>query len=501
MEKLEKLQLLVVGVDGGSYELIQRMLGTGDLPNLQAISDRGAFGVLQSTFPPHTAPGWASMFTGVNPGEHGIYQFWEVQPGDYGSHAVNADNYGREPIWQILNRHGKRVGVYNVPMSHPPATLDDGYMISWPLSPTLRYTSPPELVSELAAANLHHHSDIVTMYRGQKDYLDQAANFIRGKAETCLYLQRTRPVEAMFVVFTEIDRISHHYWGEEEEPSQDVLAAYREMDDAIGQLMTLTDENTLLCVTSDHGFGLCRKDLNVNTFLETEGLLATTFREAGETLSQTRNDAEDASWFESAANYKKTIDWSQTEAYMPAPGCFGVNLNLKGRDKFGVVDGEEGKGKVEKRLKAAFQKLVDEDGDPLFEVVPRHEMYSGRKLSGAPDYLLVPKVWDIMPSPFLHSDLYSPPSQGAVHKPDGVLVARGPHIPSGTPVLARIEDIFPLILSHLGLPVPEPINGHWLFQPQEKVMREPAVLQESTSRMSDAEQKLMDIRLAEIGYL
>lgn len=500
---IKKTQLLVVGIDGASYTLIKCLLNKGQLPHLRSIAERGVSGVLQSTFPPHTAPGWASMFTGVEPGEHGIFQFWKTQPGDYTAQTVNATEYGREPIWQTLVRLGKKVGVYNVPMTHPPQKLAGGYMISWPLSPTLRYTEPPELVSELAAAGLHHHSDIVTMYRGQDDYLEQAATFIDGRTQACLHLQKTRPVEALFVVFTEIDRISHHYWGNAETPDETVIAAYHDMDRALGELMKLTDENTLVLVTSDHGFGVCRKDLNVHTLLSEAGLLHSVFQElpSQHEVDRTYDDTSVTSWFDSPTHYKRSVDWSRTLAYMPTPGCFGINLNLKGRDKHGIVKDGAHRQEVENRLKNAFSALLDDDGEPFFKVAAREEVYSGKLIDKAPDYLLLPKRWDIMPTPALKNELWSPPAQLGVHQPDGILFTQGPNVPSDMPVLARIEDVTPFILAHLGLPVQTPITGHWLFEPDKPVVRENAVEQSGGQQLNKDEQAFMDKRLAEIGYL
>ena len=500
---VRKLRLLVVGIDGASYTLVKNLMSKGLLHNLQAVASRGISGVLQSTFPPHTAPGWASMFTGVDPGEHGIFQFWRTQPGDYSAQTVNASEYGREPIWQTLARHGVRVGVYNVPMTHPPQALDGGYMISWPLSPTLRYTEPPELLSELAAAGLHHHSDLVTMYRGQQDYLEQAAKFIDGRTQTCLYLQKTRPVEALFAVFTEIDRISHHYWGDEETPAQEVISAYENMDRALGELLNITDENTLIIIASDHGFGLCRKDLNVHTLLAEAGLLHTDFKEVASDHIQgpTFDDATATSWFDSPVLYRRVIDWSRTLAYMPTPSCFGLNLNLKGRDKHGIVEEGQQRLDVERRLKDAFAALCDSDGEPFFTIASREDVYSGKLIHKAPDYLLLPKRWDVMPTPALNSELWSKPAQIGVHRPDGILLSQGPGLPAAMPVLARIEDVTPFILTHLGLPVQTPVTGHWLFEPHKPVIYEAAVEHSGGRRLNKEEQAFMDKRLAEIGYL
>lgn len=501
---VDKLRLLVFGIDGASLDVVQRLLGEGRLPSLAALGHRGVGGWLGSTFPPHTAPGWASMFTGVEPGRHGIFQFWSTQAGDYDAHAVHAGQMAREPLWAMLERHGWRVGVYNMPMTHPPRALKGGYMISWPLSNTLRYTEPPTLASELADAGLHYHSDLVSMYRGQVDYPQRAADYIRGRAETALHLQRTRPVDAMFVCFTEVDRISHHYWESADEPGEDVLRAYEQVDEALGRLLELTDEETLVLVSSDHGFGACTADINLLPLLRDAGLLATRFERDRTPVgaSAPRDDLATAQWFQSPHVHREVIDWARTEVYMPTPGCFGLNLNLKGREANGIVATAARRRHIERRLREVLASLrAPALGGCGFDVVRREEVYRGDRVDEAPDYLLVPDDWSLMPVFSFEPEVVLPPQQVGVHRPDGILFAAGPGLVPGAPVAARIEDVTPFILAQLGLAVPEDIDGHWLMPPAMPLRREAAHAVDESRALTDEEAALMDRRLAEIGYL
>lgn len=499
MRKRQPLKLLVIGIDGASHNVLQRMLDKAMLPNFARIKTQSASGVLKSTFPPHTAPGWASMFTGVEPGEHGIFQFWDTKSRNYSARSMNSSDYSREPIWHTLERHGLKVGVYNVPMTHPPAPLENGYMISWPLSTTLHYTEPKSLKNELLEQGLHYHSDIVTMYRGQEDYCEQAARFIQGRAETCLYLQESRPVDAMFVVFTEIDRISHYYWGEEEYPSATVERAYMNMDMALSTLMELVDENTLLIVASDHGFGLCKADFNVHEALEQEGLLKTSYVPVrNDQLKSGHDDTSLKSWFESPFAYRRVIDWESTSFYMPTPGCFGLNINLKGRESQGLVEPEQ-VPECMQRLRNALSKFLYE-GQPCFDVLLAQEVYRGVAVENAPDIILVPGSFGIMPTPNLAGEIWSRPSQDGVHRPDGILYVQGSTFNAGESLFARIEDVYPTILAHLNLPVAESIEGHWLKEPEKEVVREQFLKNRHGRQLTQQETECMDKQLHEIGY-
>ena len=493
------LKLLVFGVDGASASVLNDLVGRGMLPNFAALQQRSSTGTLLATFPPHTAPGWASMFTGVEPGEHGIYQFWSTQPRDYTAHGVNVADFGREPIWRTLERNGYRVGIYNVPMTHPPAPLRDGYMISWPLGKTIRYTEPPELMGELVAADLHYHSDIVTMYRGQEDYLAQAKSFVEKRARTCLFLQESRPVDAMFVVFTEVDRVSHYYWGDKEEPSSEVEEIYCEIDRALATVLSLADDNTLIVVASDHGFGRCVADFNVHETLESHGLLKTVYLPTTDQSEITNDYGTTSAWFEAPSLFRRGIDWSATRVYMPTPGCFGLNVNLAGRESRGIVEASELEG-LERELAAALATVVDDQGRPWFRLARREQVYAGARLGDAPDYLLLPRDYSVMPTPALAGEIWTKPGQGGVHRPDGIIMVSGSTFPNGGRLHARIEDVYPTILAHLGLPVPESLDGHWLVEPIEDVQREAAVVNAGSVPMTSRDSSFMDAQLKEIGY-
>lgn len=502
-----KPKLFVFGIDGASYKIVTRLMEKKNrLPNLSAIAKQGISGSLKSTFPPHTAPGWASMFTGVEPGEHGIFQFWHTQNPEYTLRTVSVNDFGWEPIWRSLERNGLSVGVINVPMTHPPQALKNGYMISWPLSTTLHYAEPRSLIRELAKAGLHYHSDIVTMYRGQKDYSDLASSYIENRTKTILYLMENRPVDAIFMVYTEIDRISHHYWGYDEEPSYEVEDFYVKIDSALGEIRKFLSKDTLLIVASDHGFGLCRYNLNIHPLLLEAGLA--NIKLVQDNKSDRVENSDDlaeknaVNWFTSNHRYYRTIDWGKTYAYMPTPGCFGINLNLKSRESKGIVSSDQVESVV-RELRTLFAGLRDPQNNTVFDLVPSKEVYKGDRVKDAPDLIMVPEKWDVMPHPGIELNIWGEPTQQAVHQMDGILFASGPHIPEGITVDARIEDVTPLILAQLGVPIPENITGHWLFDPPFPIRRDPFRLTNNKKcpKLTCYEERLLEQRLAALGYM
>ena len=66
-------KVLVLGLDGATFDIIRPLAEGGRLPNLARLMEEGAWGVLDSTLPPVTIPAWVSMMTGMNPGRLGFF--------------------------------------------------------------------------------------------------------------------------------------------------------------------------------------------------------------------------------------------------------------------------------------------------------------------------------------------------------------------------------------------------------------------------------------------
>ena len=73
-------RVLVIGIDGATFDLLIPWMKEGFMPNLAAIWGSGGHGLLRSTIPPITASAWASFQTGKNPGKHGLFDFTQYCP-------------------------------------------------------------------------------------------------------------------------------------------------------------------------------------------------------------------------------------------------------------------------------------------------------------------------------------------------------------------------------------------------------------------------------------
>jgi predicted AlkP superfamily phosphohydrolase/phosphomutase len=505
--RVQKPKLVVIGLDGASFTLVDRFVAAGLMPNLARLLARSASAPMTCTWPAHTAPGWASVVTGRLPGRHGIFQFFDTQDPDYGAVIVGSGDFGCSTVWDWLALQGWSAGLVNVPMSHPPRQDLPGFQITWPLTNTLAYAHPRSLLGELARGGVHFRSDLATMYRGEPDYIEEALASVRARLASFAYLLRARPVDAMMVVFTEIDRVCHHYYHlfdpdhPRYEPAPDgrqraIERVHVEVDAALGELLAMLDEETTVVVVSDHGSGSGKMLYCVHRVLEREGLLAT--RPAGEASGE-------ASWF---TDRSVTIDWSRTSVYMPVPGCSALDLNLRGRQRHGTVASYDA-SRVLDEVAALLSAERDEEGNPVFSrILRREEAFPGTMSDRAPDLLLVPRDEATLVAPGLTGPVWQPSPQTGLHRHEGLWLQASPRIAAGRrqqPI--RIVDVAPTMLADVGLSVPNDLDGHVVadaFMTAQERLR-PLEVDEAASfvdrGVAGPEDASTSIRLRQMGYL
>ena len=124
MERVDRKPLLLVGLDGCDWGLIEPWMAAGRLPTLRRMRQEGASCGMTSTIPPITAPALASFMTGLSPASTGLTGF--IRPGG----GVVSFNDIRNPcIWDHLGAAGIRSLVVGLRLTYPPREIN-GVMLS-----------------------------------------------------------------------------------------------------------------------------------------------------------------------------------------------------------------------------------------------------------------------------------------------------------------------------------------------------------------------------------
>jgi len=554
---VEKRRVYVLGLDGATFDILVPYMSAGKMPNLDKMKRNGAWGLLESVTPPFSAPAWVTFATGKNPGNHKVFDFWL---NDYGraTEPLNSLSYGATPIWSILSDYMKRVAVLNVPMTYPPQPVN-GVMVTGLMTPSPKseYTYPPELRQEIAGLM----SDYDPSPYGAADA--QTVSFLQHVREC---VKRTRRLlghlltsggdfDLLVCVVQASDVVQHHFWKhlDENHPLYDrgraatlephIEDCYQEMDALVGDLLSQMKANDLLIVMSDHGFGPIDRVVHINKWLVDLGLLSFK-RDVSDRFKMLLNRhgftldhiVQLAKRLDRAQLARKmigrrrrqvregldrslgpTIDWSQTQAYSGGLTSEAIYINLKGRDKYGIVSPGREYEDLRDYIAAEAHKLYDPiTNSPIFEAIrKREDLYRGPYVESAPDLLLI-----IGDHPYLVDDklvldqLIEPVSPTAVtgrHRPIGVFLAFGDTVSCQSVETLHLADIAPTILYYLGIPVKEDMDGQVHTELFNRVYgcaslpRDANRTRQDTSSLPDAytsqDIELIKQRLEDLGYL
>ncbi|MDD5439083.1 MAG: alkaline phosphatase family protein [Candidatus Omnitrophica bacterium] len=134
---LFKKKLVVIGFDGMSPGIAEKMMSEGRLPNFSRLRTAGSYNRLATANPPQSPVVWASVATGKNPGSNGIFDFIARDPRTYGlrlSIANMAKGHPVHPIkgktfWEYLSDAKIPTALIQYPMTFPPYRVD-GTMLS-----------------------------------------------------------------------------------------------------------------------------------------------------------------------------------------------------------------------------------------------------------------------------------------------------------------------------------------------------------------------------------
>ena len=122
-------RLLVVGLDGADWSILDPLLAQGRLPNLKSLIDRGVRAKLLSISPMISPVVWTTIATGLAPERHGILDFLVPagRPGE-GEPVTSAERMV-PALWEILSERKITTGVVGWWATWPAERLD-GYMIT-----------------------------------------------------------------------------------------------------------------------------------------------------------------------------------------------------------------------------------------------------------------------------------------------------------------------------------------------------------------------------------
>jgi tetratricopeptide (TPR) repeat protein len=105
------IQILLIGLDGADWDVIDPMIAAGELPHLARLKREGVWSRLRSSVPSLSPLLWTTVATGKSPDRHGINDFLVLDPASGRRVPINSTFRKVRAFWNILSEAGLPVDV------------------------------------------------------------------------------------------------------------------------------------------------------------------------------------------------------------------------------------------------------------------------------------------------------------------------------------------------------------------------------------------------------
>jgi predicted AlkP superfamily phosphohydrolase/phosphomutase len=287
------------------------------------------------------------------------------------------------------------------------------------------------------------------------EYARQAAIVLEERLALFEYAVNNYDDGLLFFYFSSSDLQSHIFWwdSDDKHPIRSAPEAkarfdlvrrlYQKLDSVVGDLIDRYGSTATIIVMSDHGFANFGRQFNLNSWLRDLGYL---------------NPRE-------CTSIMRDVDWSSTTAY--GLGINGLYLNMKGRERDGIVEPGDQREGLLVELKERLEAVTDYGGQRIIRGVYRSDqIYSGNATALAPDLIIgyargyraswATCLGDLTEDVLLDNDsAWSADHCADALEVPGVLFCNR-SVSAASPSLV---DVAPSILADFGLPTPPQMVG------------------------------------------
>ncbi len=364
----ESKKFMVIGIDGVPFELIKELTEKGVMPNFKRLIKKYNFIKTQVPLPEVSSVSWTSFMTGMNPGEHGIYGFMEVNNKNYGYKFPSFPLLPVKTIWERIESKGMNSIIINLPNTYPVRRIK-GYLISGFVALDLENAVyPKEFLSYLK--EIDYKVDVDTKLGGtDKKFFIRELNDTLDKRYLVYNKLIKEKWNLFYFIITGTDRLHHFLFKAKDDENHpfhsDFLNYYKKVDEIIEEITSDMEKKGIpFMVLSDHGFTSLKYEVYLSQYLKEWGYLK--FDE------------------ENPKNLKSINENSKVFALDPSR----IYIHLEGKYEKGRVKKED-YNKIREEIKDRFLELEIEGEKVLKGVYFKEEIYKGKFLDNAPDIVLL----------------------------------------------------------------------------------------------------------------
>lgn len=505
-------KIVVIGLDGATFKLIDPLLDSGKMPHLAKLIKRGVRGTLLSTKPPVTVPAWTTFATGVHPGKHGCYDFFLPGKTIKDFRPATSLEIKVPTIYELLKQQGKRTILINLPNSYPPKLPDEPIVTDFMTYGT-EYIFPADLADKYPALENYKLSpdERIKLTQPLDTYIEHILQIERDRITAVKEILKGESWDLFFFLMSSTDWVSHLVFADMIQGQQPkAMEVFDIVDEFFGWLETNLSPDIHIYVMSDHGFTYYTELFYINRWLEQQGYLVTTtgagkFEENATARRKSLDKARSAKTMRIKIN-KRTLKalffhpvieraakWIYHHIIKPFfPVHFDINigidldntkvcfprgsmlqtlyLNYQGNFETGLIKDKTEYDHIRADVKKKLEALRTPSGKHVTpHVYTKEELYGENPPTPSPDLHCATKdVWIVG---HLHSQSIFENHISNKHDEFGIFIAAGPDItPDTTLQEASIADITPTLLHHFGAPIPNYSDGVVLpiFTPQSE---------------------------------
>lgn len=452
----------MVGVllfDAVSVPLLERLLAEGRLPTLAALRQRGRWHAVAS---PATYFGDRETgHSGVEVAEHGQTFPLQWSPAEQRLRDVH-DFPVPESIWERVARAGGSSLLIDPYEGRPPARPIGTAVSGWQFAHSAvlrRWSSPPAAYRSLSR-QFGRAPEVEDVYgrpsvHGLEALRRQLLAAPRRVAQLATHLLSGRRYDLTWIEFSAGHMAGHHFWdlahltpelGERRraELEATVAESYEAIDAAIAEILDALPPRVDLLVFSESGMAASHSRTDLLPVMLARVLGGSRADEAGAAgralwrlraavpararMAVTRALPGSLALELSGRLFLRGVDWSQTRAFaLPSDHDGYVRLNVRGRERDGIVDPGDADALVEE-IAAGLATFTDPDGTPAVAGVDR---VAGLVGPGREAYRLPDLVVRWTPTPTTSLTGVTSPRFGAVPRRGLGLGRSGNHVDGG----------------------------------------------------------------------
>ena len=399
--------LAILQFDAASLAVLQRLLAEGRLPNVAAMRDRGVWHELEAPATQFAAGAQYTLYSGVPLEDHGLFYPFQWSAEEQRVRPMLAFE-APQPIWEPLGRRGTRTLAIDPYESRAPVEAPPGALVcGWQLHDRVvlqQWSSPPEHHARLERPfgapepvdevfGRHHADEMLALRRrllGAPGRVADAAALSLGEA----------PFDLGWFTFCAAHVAGHQFWDlsqidvsslgptEAGVLGRTVDDVYTAIDTAIGRVLGALPPGADVILLSPVGMDVntSRADMLPEMLraildppgdrAESDGASSSIWRLRAMLPTDLRAKVARALperlALELTARLElRGVDWSRTRAFAhPAENQGYVRLNLRGRERDGIVDPAEADALL-REITDGLTTFRDLDGTPTVDSVER----------------------------------------------------------------------------------------------------------------------------------